>query len=96
MEIERIREKAAKALRDEYMSHGYCLTSWEDTPYKDYWRSLVDVVLKTDGIRIKADDQSKPETPDRYTDYQIGYERAQQDMLKAGFVKCLKKEEHGS
>ena len=93
METERIREKAAKALRDEYMSHGYCLTSWEDTPYKDYWRSLVDVVLKTDGIRIEADDQSLPSVRNAvnksYNDYMLG----QEDMLKAGFVRCLKKEE---
>ena len=43
--VEQVREASAKALRDKYMSYGYCTTTYEETPYKEYWKSLADAVL---------------------------------------------------
>jgi hypothetical protein len=40
-----MKERAAKALREAYMSHGYGTVKWADTPYKDYWYSLVESVF---------------------------------------------------
>ena len=55
-------------------------------------------ILAIKGIRIERDDQSLPENPYvassliPLSEGHIGYAEAQQDMLKAGFVKVLKKE----
>ena len=41
-------DKSAEALRKNYMGYGknHIVTSWKDTPYQDYWRTLVTAVLK--------------------------------------------------
>jgi len=85
-EYERIRIEAAKRLRERYMGYGYNRTSWEDTPYKEYWIDLVDAILGTDGIEIRSDDQGLP--PVSY-DPMVYAER----MLNVGFVKVIPKKE---
>ena len=57
-------------------------------------QAQLDKTLKTDGIEIRADDQSLPNTP-TYVTYSAA-EKAQQDMLEADlegrhFVKVISK-----
>ena len=78
-------------------------------PYFEEMRRLfiaqaqLDKALKADGIEIKSDDQSLPNA-DRlkaelkkqggyHTARTKAYALAQQDMLKAGFIKVIPKEE---
>lgn len=52
---------------------------------------IVDYILPL--VEIKADDQSLPEVPYNYEDecqQYTSYSKAQQDMVKAGFVKVVK------
>ena len=98
MEEERVKEEARKALFLEFeelsrLGLNYC-------------SKVVATVLRTKGIRIKGDDQVLPKSPysyyskcdrtpneerDSYCD--IGYSRAVEDMLKAGFVKCERRQD---
>jgi hypothetical protein len=63
--------------------------------------SITKQILSIKGIRIEAEKQELPE-PNMdihlWRDYSPdeAYEKAQQDMLKEGWIKCLKKEEHGT
>lgn len=45
---DKLLEESAKALRARYMSYGRSplVASWEDTPFKEYWKTLTKVVLK--------------------------------------------------
>ena len=54
---------------------------------------IFDQILTLDGIEIKSSDQSLPINEDMPCLPSPTYNRAQQDMLKAGFVKVIKKEE---
>ena len=77
MEYERIRDEIATIAKHWH----------EDTT--DSYVCLAEQILSLDGIEIKADDQSLPGL--------LGYVSTasgmitQQDMLKAGFVKVIKK-----
>ena len=64
-------------------------------------RYIAGQILSLNGIEIKSDDQSLPETP-QFPNCQLAnvccipliskYQLAQQDMLKAGFIKVAPKE----
>ena len=89
MEEERLKEEIAKTL---CQIENQCWAEIMERTRVSYLKDA-DRILAIKGIRIESDDQGLPDIPDRYADYQIGYETAQQDMLKAGFVKCLPKKE---
>jgi len=70
-------------------------------------QAQLDKVLKDKRVRLEADNQKLPENYHNKASLIITYNTAQQDMLKAGFVKCqegkekwgvkpVNKEEHGS
>lgn len=50
-------------------------------------KAIADKILSLEGICIKADDQSLPNTSGVNNLHEAGMLEAQQDMLKAGFVK---------
>jgi len=54
---------------------------------------IADQILSIKGIRIESDDQGLPSVRNAvnksYNDYMLG----QEDMLKAGFVKCKRRED---
>ncbi len=53
--VSELVERRAKALRDKYMGFGHCITSWKDTSFKDYWRSLaISVLDDPDLVLMKA------------------------------------------
>lgn len=94
-EYKRVREKLGKAL-----------TKFEGTAFYPYSSSVVEAlsmeILSIKGIAILSDVQSLPNT-DRlkaelkeqggyHTARTMAYERSQQDMLKAGFVKVVKED----
>jgi len=95
MEEERVKEEIAELIRECI----YGIT-------KEYADAMANRTLSIKGIRIESDDQSLPKSPysyyskcdrtpneerDSYCD--IGYSRAVEDMLKAGFVKCERRQD---
>ena len=104
MEEEKIREKIAEKLYWQYMGYD---SKWHPSDLAHAPISMriemlerATQILSLDGIRIEAGNQdlpenSEPNPPDDREEiiaYQA-YNSAQQDMLKAGFVKCRKNEE---
>jgi len=81
---------------------GHCELG-EDTDECPYSLKEADQILSIKGIRIESADQGLPEVPQYFAhDISISlsvfdtYRMGQQDMLKAGFIKCLKRREDGS
>ena len=71
---------------------------------QERWLKKADDILSIDGIEIKSDDQETPESPyhyyskhtrthqeERNSYCDIGYSRAVDDMLKAGFIRVVPK-----
>jgi hypothetical protein len=84
-EYERIREKIAHRLEYRYAHYG-CT--------HEEFLNQADQFLSIDGIDIKSDDQSLPRNPNVLGDPSqfMGYSNAQDDMVKAGFIKVIPKE----
>jgi hypothetical protein len=59
-------------------------------PYSLLTKEVADQILSLDGIRIEADEQS---LPCNYSQVRTPEYGAMVDMLKAGFVKVIPKEE---
>ncbi len=102
VEIERVKEELFNIVTDP-PCHGeeYC-EFWDrqghycflGDMHKDTVKcKLLDQILSIKGICIKADDQSLPENPigkeDQFYHIRLSYHKAQQDMLKAGFIKVV-------
>ena len=88
MEEERVREKIARHLWvNMHLASEPWGKAWDWV--RGVYLEYTDQILAIKGIRIEADDQSLP--ANIYDDNQYGI--AQQDMLKAGFVKVLPKKE---
>ena len=87
MEEERVKEEMAELIRECI----YGIT-------KEYADAMANRTLSIKGIRIESDDQS---LPNKWTyagnihgdDYNSGYSSAQGDMLKVGFVKCIRRKD---
>ena len=86
MEYERIREEIAQVIYSEYLAHKRI----NDAQDKYHARHTTDQILSIKGIRLEADNQNLPEISYFGESYDAADE-AQQDMLNAGFVKCLPK-----
>jgi len=93
-EYERVRKEMAEELRT-YAGKWSGLVDWGQVLIEnpEYFLEKANRLLSIKGIRIESDDQSLPENP--YIDEPNGYvyEQAQEDMLKAGFVKCKRRED---
>jgi hypothetical protein len=90
MTEDKIREKYIKRVADEITSvHNY-----DKSPLE-----IASSILSIKGIHIEAENQELPAnayagSPCPEEDgSEVAYEEAQQDMLKEGWVKCLKKGE---
>jgi len=102
-EEERIREKALltdeeiQKVVDEAYSKDSLLQHYVES--RGRWEYIAPIIAQAQLdkllklVRVEADSQEPPENP--YIDEPNGYvyEEAQQDMLKADFVRCLSKEE---
>ena len=85
MEEERVKEEMAELIRECI----YGIT-------KEYADAMANRTLSIKGIRIESDAQgppkikqhSKPPLKSYHT-----YMEAQEDMLKAGFIKCIRRED---
>jgi len=98
-------EEIDRVLRDSPFAISHELITEILPDIKRVAQHQVDNVLKTDGIRIECSNQDLPEIiegkPQLGTVVETLYlkqevklkKQAQKDMLKAGFVRCLKKEE---
>jgi len=100
-EYERVKEKMTLLSKQCYSQE---LSACPKHPIFQV-QKFINLILAIDGICIKADDPSLPEDPYTYRSKHsptpnenlengcsIGFSRAVDDMLKAGFVKCLPKE----
>ena len=95
MNEERIREEAIEILGENH----YGTFDWEaikrgDNPTvtqkEAKWiAETIDQILSIKGIRIEADNQDLPEHRENNLSDDLMYHEGQQDMLNAGFVKCL-------
>ena len=86
MEYERVKEKFKQNFGYELM-HRFNIK--DGSLCEEIAYCALDQILSL--VEIKSEDQNLPEIPDRYADYQIGYEQAQQDMSKAGFIRVIPK-----
>ena len=106
-EYERVRKEMAEELRT-YAGKWSGLVDWGQVLIEnpEYFLEKANRLLAIKGIRIESDDQGLPKSPysyyskcdrtpkeerDSYCD--IGYSRAVEDMLKAGFIKCERRED---
>ena len=102
MEEERVKAEMREKLAELMMLNDILPVEVPATCHYD----LADQILSIKGIRIESDDQGLPKSPysyyskcdrtpkeerDSYCD--IGYSRAVEDMLKAGFIKCERRED---
>ena len=92
-EYERVKKEAL--LTEEEMkaiNDGMPSSAKYGDVFKAIAQAQVDNTLKTDGIEIRSKDQSLPkvDAPDEIIKGMML--NTQQDMLKAGFVKVIKKE----
>jgi len=98
MEEERVKEEIARWLYEGDTSAGLSDNEWvqwktDHLRGYTYKLELADQILSIKGIRIESDDQGLPSVRNAvnksYNDYMLG----QEDMLKAGFVKCKRRED---
>jgi len=93
-EYERVRKEMAEELRT-YAGKWSGLVDWGQVLIEnpEYFLEKANRLLSIKGIRIESDDQSLPRVgsilPSTRQD-------EQRKMLEAGFVKCIKRREHGS
>jgi len=89
MEEERVKAEMREKLAELMMLNDILPVEVPATCHYD----LADQILSIKGIRIESADQNLPENP--YIDEPNGYvyEQAQEDMLKAGFIKCIRRED---
>jgi len=79
---EQIREEIARVIREDFFDRMTIVDSLE----------IASKILAIDGILIKDDDQGLPLSGPYSLGEATSVRAARQDMLKAGFVKCLPKE----
>jgi hypothetical protein len=91
-EIERVREEIADIINKVLFFGREVSDEWignqksQDMPFN---RERADQILSIHGIEIRADGQRLPDST--YYANEGSYRQAQQDMLKANFVKVVKK-----
>jgi hypothetical protein len=91
----RVREEIAKKLyeQDGFIVEWY----WKTSNYQEIYLKRADYILEIKGIAVLADDQKPPNNfVDTYDSAEMdgirqgSYDRGQEDMLNAGFVKVVK------
>ncbi|MBU1173073.1 MAG: hypothetical protein KKD44_26215 [Proteobacteria bacterium] len=91
------RERVREAIAKEICEGLYPSVSWETLLNKqEYLRVASQILTEVPGLRIEADDQYTPINPYDVGPYNyyirgksIAYQDAQQEMIDAGFVKCI-------
>ena len=101
-ELKQAREEIAKWLhsytvgvRQQYINSLQQLLREELSPdTQERWREKADQILAIKGIRIEAEDQSRPQAEGfGYDEHWEGYDLCEELMRKAGFVKVLPEKE---
>jgi hypothetical protein len=94
MAEEQIREEALLS-SEEIHSLNLRIPGCGMNLFSEIAQAQLDKALKHKGIHIEAENQELPSNPNNYEDEcreYTAYSRGQQDMLKEGWVKCLRKE----